>query len=72
MDSEDDFLFALLGFTVVLSVVAFKKRRKMRRYWVNPYLRTRKQTGRYFTAVSFGVIQTIPLQHTFQYMTANS
>lgn len=53
MDSEDDFLFAMMGVTVVLSILALKRRKRMRRYWVNPYLRSRRQTGRFFTGVSF-------------------
>lgn len=55
MDSDDDLLFAMLGITVVLSAIAFRKRRQIRRYWVNPYLRSRRHTGRFFTGVSFSV-----------------
>lgn len=53
MDSDDDLLFAMLEITVILSTIAFRKRRQIRRYWVNSYLRSRRHTGRFFTGVSF-------------------
>lgn len=33
-------------------VIAIRKRSRIRKYWVNPYLRSRKQTVRSYTAVS--------------------
>lgn len=53
MDSEDDLLFIMLGVTLVLSISVFQRRSPIRRFWVNPYLRSRGQTGRFNTGVSF-------------------
>lgn len=51
MDSED-LVFAMLGVTMVFSLIAIRRRKRFRKYWVNPYLRSRAQTGRFSTAVS--------------------
>lgn len=53
MDSEDDLLIAMVGVAAILTLIAYRKRRRIRQYWVNPFLRSRQQTGRFSTAVSF-------------------
>ncbi|XP_055309488.1 uncharacterized protein LOC129573202 [Sitodiplosis mosellana] len=50
MDSDDDLVVAMMGITLLLSLVVLQRRTVVRQFWVNPYLSTRQQTGRFFTA----------------------
>jgi len=49
MDNDEAWVLPMMGMLLVLAVYASKQR--TRKFWVNPFLRSRHLAGRFFTGV---------------------